>query len=170
MQFELTDSRRLTGANLYWEYPSAIIDVSIKGASEEIITAWEQAVRKWLDPVGYAEQKTCYRVFDGGASLLISAPIDVLYSMCELNETAWSSAVAAVTGGAGPDPDEETPRLVRLFDEERNPPISRCRKRHKGTAFLFSGMTMKYPWVTGARPLSGLRTRCLLLPKSTGRR
>ena len=76
MQFELTDSRRLTGANLYWEYPSAIIDVSIKCAPEEIIAAWEKAAREWLDPVGYAEQKTCYRVFDGGASLLISAPIE----------------------------------------------------------------------------------------------
>ena len=123
MQFELTDSRRLTGANLYWEYPSAIIDVSIKCAPEEIIAAWEKAAREWLDPVGYAEQKTCYRVYDGGASLLVSAPIDVLYSMCELNETAWASAVASVTGGTGPDPGEETPRLVRLFDEERNPDL-----------------------------------------------
>lgn len=139
MQFELTDSRRLTGANLYWDRPSAVIDVSIEGAPQEIITAWEQAVRKWLDPVGYAEQRTCYRVFDGGASLLISAPIDVLYSMCELNETALASAVAAVTGGAGPDPDEETPRLVRLFDEERNPPLLALQEaahRH-GVPFLW---------------------------------
>lgn len=139
MQFELTDSRRLTGANLYWERPSAIIDVSIKGVPQEIIAAWEQAARKWLDPVGYSEQKTCYRIFDGGASLLISAPIDVLYSMCELNEVAWASAVAAVTGGASPDPDEETPRLVRLFDEERNPALlalQRAAHEH-GVPFLW---------------------------------
>ena len=99
-RFELTDSRRLTGANLYWEHPSAIIDVSIDGPAQEVISAWEKAVREWLDPVGYAEQETCYRVFEGGASLLISAPIDVLYSMCELNETAWASAVASVTGSS----------------------------------------------------------------------
>jgi len=123
MRFELTDSRRLTGANLYWEHPSAIIDVSIDGPSQEVISAWEKAVRGWLDPVGYAEQETCYRVFEGGASLLISAPIDVLYSMCELNETAWASAVASVTGSRPPDPDEEIPRLMRLFDEERNPAL-----------------------------------------------
>ena len=27
-----------------------------------------------------------------GASLLVSPPIDVLYSMCELNEVAWADA------------------------------------------------------------------------------
>jgi cyanophycin synthetase len=123
MRFELTDSRRLTGANLYWEHPSAIIDVSIDGPAQELISAWEKAVREWLDPVGYAEQATFCRVFEGGASLLISAPIDVLYSMCELNETAWATAVASVTGGQEPDPEEEIPRLMRLFDEERNPAL-----------------------------------------------
>ena len=78
MRFELKDSRRLTGSNLYWERPSAIIDVAIDGSPQEIIAAWEKAVRQLLDPVGYSEQASCYRVYDGGASLLISAPIDVL--------------------------------------------------------------------------------------------
>lgn len=139
MQYELTNSRRLTGANLHWEYPSAIIDVSIQGPPQEIIAAWENAVRDWLDPVGYAEQETCHRIYEGGASLLISAPIDVLYSMCELNETAWASAVASVTGGAGPDPGEETPRLVRLFDEERNPALLALQEaaREHGVPFLW---------------------------------
>lgn len=139
MQFELTDSRRLTGANLYWEQPSAIIDVSIQGEPREIIAAWEKAAREWLDPVGYPEQKTCFRVYDGGASLLISAPIDVLYSMCELNETAWASAVAALTGAASPDPGEEIPRLMRLFDEERNPALLALQEaaRSHGVPFLW---------------------------------
>jgi len=123
MRFELTDSRRLTGANLYWDCPSAIIDVSIDGPSQDIISAWQKAVLELLDPVGYSAQATCYRAYDGGASLLISAPIDVLYSMCELNESAWATAVASLTGGSPPDPEEEKPRLMRLFDEERNPAL-----------------------------------------------
>jgi cyanophycin synthetase len=123
MHMELTDSRRLTGANLYWDRPSAIIDIAIDGPRELVIHAWERAAREWLDSVGYADEKTCFRVFDGGASLLISAPIDVLYSMCELNELAWASAVAACGEGDTPDPDEEFPRLTRLFDEERNPAL-----------------------------------------------
>ena len=92
MNLKLEDSRRLTGANLFWDLPAAIIDVMIEGPKEPVIQAWENAAVELLDAVGYPDEKTCFRVFDGGASLLISAPIDVLYSMCELNEVAWASA------------------------------------------------------------------------------
>jgi UDP-N-acetylmuramyl tripeptide synthase len=118
---ELTNSRRLTGANLYWDHPSAIIDVAIEGRPETVVSAWREAAMKWLDVVGYANQSTCHRIFAGGASLLISAPIDVLYSMCELNEVAWADALASLGCGTAPDPEETAPRLNRLFDEERNP-------------------------------------------------
>jgi len=128
MKLELKDSRRLTGANLFWDHPSAIIDVAIDGPREAVIRAWEKASAEWLDAVAYANEKTCFRVFDGGASLLISAPIDVLYSMCELNELAWASAVSACGTGDAPDPDEEIPRLTRLFDEERNPALLALQK------------------------------------------
>jgi UDP-N-acetylmuramyl tripeptide synthase len=120
---KLENSRRLTGANLFWDLPAAIIDVAIEGPPEPVIQAWESAVVEWLDAVGYPDEKTCYRVFDGGASLLISAPIDVMYSMCELNEVAWISAVHTCGEGDPPDPEEEFPRLNRLFDEERNPAL-----------------------------------------------
>ena len=93
MTAELRDSRRLTGANLYWDYPSAIIDVAFEGPAEPVVRAWEQAAHQLLELVGRTERKTCYREFEGGASLLIKAPIDALYSMCELNELAWKCAV-----------------------------------------------------------------------------
>jgi cyanophycin synthetase len=139
MHLELKDSRRLTGANLYWDCPSAIIDVAFDGPWEPVIHAWERAAREWLDPLGYAEEKTCYRVFDGGASLLISAPIDVLYSMCELNEVAWASAVSACGEGDAPESGEEVPRLTRLFDEERNPGLLalQAAAQEHGVPFLW---------------------------------
>ena len=139
MNMKLADSRRLTGANLCWDLPAAIIDVSIEGPGEAVIRAWEIAAMKWLDAVGYPDEKTCYRVFDGGASLLISAPIDVLYSMCELNEVAWSSAVHKCGEGEAPDFDEEFPRLSKLFDVERNPTLlSLQRASHiHGAPFLW---------------------------------
>lgn len=121
MKLELRDSRRLTGANLHWDRPSAILDVAIGGPAEPVIEAWERAARDWLEAVGYGDERTCHRLFEGGASLLISAPIDVLYSMCELNEVAWASALHTLGQGDAPDPAEEVPRLTRLFDEERNP-------------------------------------------------
>ena len=139
MHLKLTESRRLTGANLHWDHPSAIIDVAIAGPPEQVIQAWEKAAWEWLDKVGYADEKTFYRIFDGGASLLISAPIDVLYSMCELNELAWASAVAACGEGDAPDPVEEVPRLTRLFDEERNPAllVLQAAAHEHGVPFLW---------------------------------
>ena len=68
--YRLDDSRRLTGGNLYWDRPSAIIDVSIEGDQVPIVTAWEAAAADWLACVGYEDQKITHRLFDGGASLL----------------------------------------------------------------------------------------------------
>lgn len=135
----LEDSRRLTGPNLYWDYPSAILNVVIEGPPGAAIDAWENAVESLLDAVGYADERTCFRVHDDGVSLLISAPIDVLYSMCELNESAWASATAACRGGEPPDPAEEIPRLNRLFDEERNPRLLALQvaAREHNTPFLW---------------------------------
>jgi UDP-N-acetylmuramyl pentapeptide synthase len=143
MKLELIDSRRLTGANLFWECPSAILDVAIPGPAEPVVEAWKAAAERWLDAVGYADQQTCWRLYRGGASLLISTPIDVLYSMCELNETAWATALHAIGHGAAaaaaPDPVEVVPRLVRLFDEERNPRLLalQAAARERGAPFLW---------------------------------
>jgi UDP-N-acetylmuramyl tripeptide synthase len=149
----LTDSRRLTGANLFWDRPSAIIDVLIDGPQKPVLKAWESAAEKWLDAVGYPDEKTCFRLFDGGASLLISAPIDVLYSMCELNEVAWASAKAACGAGEMPDPLEEIPRLTLLFDEERNPALLALQfaaKEH-GAPFLWDDDTVSLGYGKTAR-------------------
>jgi UDP-N-acetylmuramyl tripeptide synthase len=134
MKLELSDSRRLTGANLYWDRPSAVIDVAIDGPPEPVAEAWEAAARDLLDAVGHAEEQCCRHYFQGGASLLISSPIDVMYSMCELNEAAWAAALGALSAGPAPDPEEVIPRLNRLFDEERNPALlalqSAARREH----------------------------------------
>jgi UDP-N-acetylmuramyl tripeptide synthase len=121
VKLELTDSRRLTGPNLFWDLPCAVIDVAIDGPPERVVQVWESAAGDWLDAVGHPDQRTCHRLFEGGASLLISAPIDALYAMCELNEVAWTSTLHAFDLGPAPDRGEELPRLTRLFDEERNP-------------------------------------------------
>ena len=94
MKLELTDSRRLTGANLFWDRPGAIIDAVVDAAPDALVRRWEKHVRVLLDAVGHANEATCHRVFDGGVSLLISAPIDALYAMCELNEVAWARAAS----------------------------------------------------------------------------
>ena len=136
---ELTDSRRLTGANLFWDRPSAILDATVDGAPGPLVNAWERHVRTLLDAVGYANEATCHRVFDGGVSLLVSAPIDVLYSMCELNEVAWACAVSELGASAAPDLQAAVKRLDRLFAEERNPALLALQRaaREHGVPFLW---------------------------------
>jgi UDP-N-acetylmuramyl tripeptide synthase len=139
VKLELTDSRRLTGANLFWDLPSAVIDVSIDGPPDRVVQVWKSAARDWLDAVGHSDQQTCHRLFEGGASLLISAPIDALYAMCELNEVAWASTLHACGKGSAPDREEELPRLTRLFDEERNPRLLALQQEagKRGLPFLW---------------------------------
>jgi len=139
VKLELTDSRRLTGPNLFWDLPGAVIDVSIDGPPDRVVQVWKSAARDWLDAVGHSDQRTCHRLFEGGASLLISAPIDALYAMCELNEVVWASTMHTCGLGPAPDRGEEIPRLTRLFDEERNPRLLALQEAaaEQGLPFLW---------------------------------
>ena len=40
--------------------------------------------------MNWHESETCFRIFEDGVSLAISAPMDALYAACELNEAAWN--------------------------------------------------------------------------------
>jgi len=120
---ELTDSRRLTGGNLFWERPAAIVDLACAGDPAPFIAAWERAARTLLEAAGHDSESLTHRVFEGGASVLISAPIDALYAMCELNEAACNAARAELAGEEAPDPGSEAERLRELFAEETNPPL-----------------------------------------------
>lgn len=114
----LTDSRRLTGANLHWQKPAAIIDCAGDSNLESFIERWEAAAKGFLARVGHSDEDTMVRRYHGGASLLISAPIDALYSMCELNEAAF-----ALAAGESADDAETMQRLRAAFAQEANPPL-----------------------------------------------
>ncbi len=90
MKLSLEDSRRLTGPNLFWDYPGAIIDVTISGIdSSSVVKTWEIQVRSFLDALGWGSEKITSRQYKDGASLVITAPVDALYSATEVNEAAW---------------------------------------------------------------------------------
>jgi UDP-N-acetylmuramyl tripeptide synthase len=98
MVFELDEVRRLTGANLLSDMPGAIIDVNFSDVEADVvIDCWNKHLHHCQISLGpeYAWQSTSYhRVFDGGASMSISAPMDLLYSACDLIELAWDLCVA----------------------------------------------------------------------------
>ncbi len=138
----LLDSRRLTGANLYWNDPAAIIDIGLRGEeTKALIDTWAHEARLLLSDLGRGDAQLTHRGWDGGVSLLISAPIDALYSMCELNELAWRLAEASL-GQKGrieerASRERELERLSELFDEEATPRLIEIQDEAAQHAALF---------------------------------
>jgi cyanophycin synthetase len=123
MSPELTDSRRLTGANLFWDLPCAIIDARFEGNPKTFISVWSDKARALLESVNLPDEQITHRCFEGGFSLLISAPVDVLYSMCELNEAAFQMALSPGADTAAKDFEATTTLLEQQFEEEKNPAL-----------------------------------------------
>lgn len=124
MNIELLDSRRLTGPNLFWDLPGAILDVSIDGVpAGRLISAWSKQVEVLMQAVGWPSGQIRTRVFDGGASLVIGAPIDVLYAACELNEAAFKRALAVLGDQPPGDLPETIEVLAGLIAQERKPAL-----------------------------------------------
>jgi len=120
MTIELQDSRRLTGVNIVWDRAGAVIDVALPDDSTEVIVErWREAVRRMLDAVGWTAEDLRVRPVPGGASLVISAPIDALYAATELNEWAWSVSAETLTGEAPEDFAAAANRLRATIAEER---------------------------------------------------
>jgi UDP-N-acetylmuramyl tripeptide synthase len=118
------DSRRLTGPNLYWDWPGALLDIAFSDVSADVaISAWSEAVAPLMEAMGWCAENICSRVYQGGASLIINAPIDVLYTACELNEVALNRAIATLSGQQLPDPAEAITSLSAQLEEERNPDL-----------------------------------------------
>lgn len=89
---QLDDSRRLTGANLLGDFTGAIMDVSISNIDADVVVkAWEKHAKQLLERIGWDwhKEKCFHLVFEGGASLAVTAPIDALYTATDINEAAW---------------------------------------------------------------------------------
>lgn len=124
MAIKLLDNRRLTGPNLFWEKPGAVLDIAVKNTSvEALISAWREAVTALMKAMGWCADHICTRVSAGGASLVISAPVDVLYTACELNEQALKRALAVLADEPLPDLQSAIKSLEKQKSEEQNPPL-----------------------------------------------
>ena len=120
----ITDSRRLTGPNLFWDKPGAILDVSINGEieSEKVTYYWQKNCRTLLDALGWQEEKITSRIYFGGASLVISAPIDCLYAATEITEAAWQMTTAYFNKNEI-EIDQIIERLSQEIKKEQSPAL-----------------------------------------------
>ncbi len=117
----MVDSRRITGPSLLADTAGAILDVSVPNERQsEVVAAWERAVRRVLSAVGWGDETTAVRRFDGGLSLFMSAPVDALYAATEVNEDAWTAVLSTLNGEKNSSADAEVERLQELISEETN--------------------------------------------------
>jgi UDP-N-acetylmuramyl tripeptide synthase len=156
----LLDSRRLTGPNLLLDRPGAVLSVSLsREKAEAAAAAWKEQARRILDAVGWAREEIRARVFPGGASLAITAPIDALYAATEVNELAWAAAEASFRGQI-PDLTAEVERLREEIAREAQPGLLALRDaaRARGVAFLWDPQQASVGLGTGSlsRPLDEL--------------
>lgn len=118
------DSRRLTGPNLYLDRPGAVLDVTLADQdAPRAIAAWQDAVRRLLQAVGWDDEAIAVRRFAGGASLVISAPPDTLYAATEITEWGLVAANAALTGATPPSLEGAADRIRELIAAERKPAL-----------------------------------------------
>jgi len=124
MNIELLDSRRLTGPNLFWDWPGAVLDIALSGfPADLVISAWAEEVTRLMDAVGWNAENIYSREFEGGASLIINAPIDELYTACALNEVAFNRAKAWLTGDSLSGLEQALADLKKQQAEESNPAL-----------------------------------------------
>lgn len=122
MNLTLDDVRRLTGPNLLWDKPSAIVDVFIDGVDKQhVVDCWQKWMRKFLLEFGWQGEQIDYRIHEEGANMVVSAPIDSLYTACELAELAWNCCASEMLENDLPDWSQRIKELTSALSEEVNP-------------------------------------------------
>ena len=82
------DSRRLTGANLFFASPGAVLEIAGVPVDEPLLAGWRGRVERARASLGWPESGLLARVHKGGASLALAAPFDLLFLATEINEWA----------------------------------------------------------------------------------
>lgn len=118
------DARRLTGPNLHFDVPAAVLDVECTPAeADSLYPAWEACVRQMLESFTWPEPRFSRIDVAGGTSLAFTVPIDALYAASEINEWAFAAADAELSDRTQPDPDAALCEAREAHSDERNPEL-----------------------------------------------
>ena len=127
---EFLDARRLPGPNLLFDGPAAVLDVGCSAEEADAIeSCWRKAVESMLAALEWRGCDIARRNLIGGMSLGFTAPIDVLYAACEINEWAWAICEAEIGGAELPDFDDAKAAIEASAAEERNPELIGMQNR-----------------------------------------
>jgi cyanophycin synthetase len=87
------DSRRLTGANLFFASTGAVLDVVGVSLDDDLICAWRARVERAGARLSWVYAQAVARRHKGGVTLAIAAPVDQLFLATEVNEWALCAAL-----------------------------------------------------------------------------
>lgn len=124
-----SESRRLTGPNLYFSDTGAALETA-DVPSTEALAQWRANIDALRQHLGWADDSTVARVHATGASLAFAAPADQLYSAAAANEWAWCNALGvAVDDDESPlhgitEREQALAQLVQLAQAEARPAIA----------------------------------------------
>ena len=111
------DLRRLTGPNLYFAEPGAVLETMVGApVAPALIDAWKRRIARARTALGWPDGPVTVREHASGASLAFAAPADGLYTAADVNEWAWLSALVE----AGMDSGEPAlqPGHPSLIDDD----------------------------------------------------
>lgn len=117
------DSRRLTGPNLFSDLPGAVMEVYFDGEDpQKFEQDWRTELAELLQALDLPAEVFC-RHFEGGVNIGFTALEDMLYTACEINETAFFRVQSAY-GSLADDTEVRTLEvLAEMLADERNPEL-----------------------------------------------
>jgi UDP-N-acetylmuramyl tripeptide synthase len=96
------DSRRLTGCNLFFDGPGAVLEAAPVALAAGVIEAWRACVAQARDALDWPAGTLAARRHAHGATLALAAPLDQLFTATEVNEWALWAALQQCGVEAGP--------------------------------------------------------------------
>ncbi len=156
---KLTDVRRLTGANFFLDCPGAVAELIVgEGKKGVAVALWRSHMRQILDAVGWDNEQIAVRAYPGGASLVISAPIDALYAATNMIERTFDATKLVLDGNPWVNFNNDVAELRGEIAEERDPDLialATAASQH-GVAFIGDDEIVSV----------GLGTGCVIWPGS----
>ena len=131
---KLTDVRRLTGLNFHSDKPGAIAEAVLADGEKGVAVAlWRKQMRLLLDAVGWRNEDVRSRAYPGGASLMITAPVDALYVAADMIEHVFEDVKNGLDGAELPEVSKAAASFRDRIAEENAPQlhaiVAAARKR-----------------------------------------
>jgi cyanophycin synthetase len=113
------DSRRLTGANLFFDRTGAVLETTGLAVDDALLDGWRRRLERACAHLGWPVDAAVAREHASGASLALSAPVDQLFTATEVNE--WALCATAQEGDPVRWRDVEAALVIAALEQASDP-------------------------------------------------